>query len=306
MEIFYLEMLVITKLMGGLGNQLFQYAMGRRLALRRYASLDLDLSFLHDSSLAIHTPRDYELGIFPNLAAAPLRVNEARLVQTTQLPYRLYNKMRRVLGLAPAFLYLGEGEYFTPNAIVLAGGPSAQLLHLEGYWQNECYFADIAAILRQELVFAPFADELNQAIAQRIQHSSRPTVSVHVRRGDYAQFTAFGMCSVDYYERALIYMQQHLVEPVFFVFSDDISWARENLPLPATTEFVDWNQGATSYRDMQLMSLCHNHVIANSSFSWWGAWLNPRPDKLVVAPQIWMAAPRVMTERVVPATWVRL
>lgn len=300
-------MLVIIKIMGGLGNQLFEYAMARRLALRRNAELRLDLSPLTDKKDSTHTPRHYGLGLFPALHGQPLAAAAAtQLERTTQPAYRLYNKVRRLLGLTPAFLYIGEGGFFSPNQEVLAGGPPAQLLYLEGYWQNEQYFADIAPLLRQELAFPAFTEARNQQVAQRMQHSPRPTVSLHVRRGDYAQFTAFGMCSVEYYERALAYMQQHLSEPVFFVFSDDIAWARAHLPLPATTEFIDWNQGADSYRDMQLMSLCQHHIIANSSFSWWGAWLNSNPAKLVVCPTVWMAAPIVHTEQVVPASWVKL
>ena len=300
-------MLVIVKLMGGLGNQLFQYAMGRRLALQRQATLRLDLSFLGDTSDNIHTLRSYELGLFPGLGAAPLSADETyQLERTTHLPYRLYNKARHSLGLVPAFQYVGEGEYFTPNSSVVAGGPPAHLLHLDGYWQNERYFADIASTLRQELAFAPLADVRNQAVAKQMQRSPRPTVSLHVRRGDYAQFTAFGMCSVAYYERALAYMHQHLADPIFFVFSDDIAWVRENLRLPSGTEFIDWNQGPASHHDIHLMSLCQHHVIANSSFSWWGAWLNPKPDKLVVSPKHWMAAPLVAADRVVPEAWLKL
>jgi hypothetical protein len=300
-------MLVVIKIMGGLGNQLFEYAMARRLALHRKATLRFDLSLLTDKRDATHTHRYYSLGLFPELGGAPLNtVDEQHIARTTHILYRLYNKARRLLRLSPAFLYLGEGEFFTPNTTVLNGGPPAELLYLEGYWQNEQYFADIASIIRQELAFPPFIDVQNQTAARLIEQSSRPTVSIHVRRGDYNQFTSFGMCSIDYYERALAYMQQQLREPTFFVFSDDITWARENLPLPVDTTYIDWNQGADSYHDMHLMSLCHNHIIANSSFSWWGAWLNPSPTKLVVAPQVWMDNPRVITERVVPATWVRL
>jgi hypothetical protein len=300
-------MLVVIKIMGGLGNQLFQYAMARRLSLRRKATLHLDLSLLADKRDATHTHRYYGLGLFPALKGRPLdAVSEQQVVHTTQPLYRLYNKVRRLLGLSPAFLYIGEGESFSPNATVLDDGPLAELLYLEGYWQNEQYFADIAPTLRQELAFPPFKDSKNQAVAQLIARSNQPTVSVHVRRGDYAQFKSFGMCSVDYYERALAYVQQQLGESNFFVFSDDIDWARKNLPLPVNTTYIDWNQGADSYRDMHLMSLCHNHIIANSSFSWWGAWLNPHLAKVVVAPQVWMADPQVMSERVVPLSWVLL
>lgn len=299
-------MLVIIKIMGGLGNQLFQYAMGRQLALRRGAPARLDLAFFNDRSPIAHTLRPYELAVFTNLAIPPLDASEGQqLARTKQLLYRLYNKARLILGLTPAFLYLGEGEYFRPNPLVLAGGGLAHLLQVEGYWQNEAYFIDVASTLRQELAFPPFTDSRNQAVAEQLCTSSRPTVSVHVRRGDYAQNPAFGMCSVDYYERALDYMQQ-LSKPLFFVFSDDIDWARENLPLPADTTYIDWNTGDNSYRDMHLMSLCQHQIIANSSFSWWGAWLNANPKKLIVCPSIWMAKPIVLTERVVPAAWVKL
>jgi len=299
--------MVVVKIMGGLGNQLFQYAMGRQLASRRKDTARLDISFFDDKLPTAHTLRPYELGVFQNLTIKPLSASEQQqLARTLQLPYKVYNKARRLLGLSPAFLYLGEGENFSANQQVLAGGPPAELLQVEGYWQNERYFADVKDALREELVFIPFTDERNLAVARQLQKPARPTVSVHVRRGDYAQNPAFGMCSADYYERALGHVRQHLADPAFFIFSDDIAWARENLPLPADTTFIDWNRGPNSYCDMHLMSLCQHQIIANSSFSWWGAWLNTNPAKLVVCPATWMATPVVPTERVVPAAWVCL
>ena len=118
-------------------------------------------------------------------------------------------------------------------------------------------------------------------------------VSLHVRRGDYVSDpktkAILGVCSLDYYRAAIAHIAERIESPAFFVFSDDIAWAKANLEIPFPCEYVDHNQGQQSYNDMHLMSLCKHHIIANSSFSWWGAWLNPRKDKIVIAPENWFA-----------------
>jgi hypothetical protein len=301
-------MLVISKLIGGLGNQLFQYATGRALAHRLGSSLALETAELLDHRNTAITPRHYELGVFPALAAAPvaLAVSAAMHQYRTRPLFRAVNKARKALGHRPAYVELGEGGAFNFNATVAEYHTPAGLIYLDGYWQNERYFESIAPLLRQELVLPIFADVSNQQVSKQIVGAGVHAVSVHVRRGDYLQFEGHGLCSVDYYVRALDTIAEVVAEPIFFVFSDDIDWVRANIPLPATATFIYWNQGPASYHDLHLMSQCRHHIIANSSFSWWGAWLNPHTDKHVISPRNWMGNPTVTADRVVPTSWRKL
>ena len=177
--------------------------------------------------------------------------------------------------------------------------------YLRGYWQSEKYFQTHAAAIRADFSFkSPLTNE-NRLLAQKIGELN--AVSLHVRRGDYVKnpVTAamHGVCSLNYYNAAVEHIQSHVANPVFFIFSDDMPWVKENLTVAAPTHHVAHNDRA--YDDMHLMSLCKHHVIANSSFSWWGAWLNACPDKIVVAPKQWFEYPREI-EHLLPQAWVTL
>jgi hypothetical protein len=115
-----------------------------------------------------------------------------------------------------------------------------------------------------------------------------------------------GPCSLDYYRSAARHVAERVATPEFFVFSDDIAWARDNLDIAFPCHFIDDNRGMESYNDMRLMSLCRHHILANSSFSWWGAWLNPRADKIVVAPGRWFVGGERRVDDLVPQGWVTL
>ncbi len=135
-------------------------------------------------------------------------------------------------------------------------------------------------------------------------------VSIHIRRGDYVTNTSandfHGLCSLEYYSAGIEYVLSRVPDATLDVFSDDIEWARLNIRIPAPTIFIDHNQGRSSWEDMRLMSRCQHHIIANSSFSWWGAWLNPSPDKIVIAPSKWFADSSILTDDIVPSTWIRI
>ena len=161
--------------------------------------------------------------------------------------------------------------------------------YLNGYWQSEKYFADIRDDLLKKFVFPESKNIKNREVLGDITRDE--SVSIHIRRGDYLNsqenYDLFGgVCSLEYYKRGIEYFRQHYKEAVFYVFSDDIDWARNNLKA-AEFVFVDWNNGKEDYYDMYLMSQCKHNIIANSSFSWWGAWLNSNRDKQVVSPSRW-------------------
>ena len=165
----------------------------------------------------------------------------------------------------------------------------------DGYWQNENNFLPIRDKILEVFSFPQFNDKRNIELAELI--TNKRAVSCHVRRGDYLKDPLYGVCTSEYYVKAIDEINRKVSPDLYCVFSDDVKWCKENLGEIIGKDkeivFVDWNKGENSFRDMQLMSLCNHNIIANSSFSWWGAWLNNHDDKVVVAPNIWMNKPVV-------------
>lgn len=283
----------VTALTGGLGNQMFQYAVGRALAARYDAPLLLDTRGLMHDAL-----RSYALSHF--------RVN-AEVATEPDMPRELGRIGRRLYRL-PRWLtrqtrYVEKGFAFDPGIVALKAP-----VHLAGNWQSEKYFADQRNLIRSDFQLRePFTND-RRAIADMI--AERPTVSVHVRRGDYVNNPAtnayHGTCEPAWYEQARRAMEERVAAPAYMVFSDDPDWTRANLPSFAAARFVDPSTDGRDEQDMHLMALCHHHIIANSSFSWWGAWLNPRADKVVLAPRHWFRAGKHDTRDLLPENWVRL
>jgi hypothetical protein len=293
---------ITTRLIGGLGNQMFQYAAARALALRRGAEVRLDVTGFENYQL-----RRYELDTYPIAAKIAVAEEGAGMANAAGAGTRA--RLGRLLGLRQGRpLKGGITHYREPHFhfdASLAGQPLPLLM--DGYWQSERYFADAAARIRAELTpLAPLELE-NASTAAEIDRVE--AVSVHVRRGDYvtnAHTNAYhGTCALDYYKGAVDLIRAKVANPHLFVFSDDASWTRANLATDLPTTYVSANPPDRGFRDMQLMSRCRHHIIANSSFSWWGAWLNPRSDKIIVAPKKWFAASDNDTRDLVPAAWLR-
>ncbi|HEV7256401.1 MAG TPA: alpha-1,2-fucosyltransferase [Bosea sp. (in: a-proteobacteria)] len=288
---------ITVRLIGGLGNQLFQYAAARALGLRRSAQVKLDLSGFESYGL-----RRYELGAYP-IAAAVATASELAAVGADKPAPRLLGRVIGRLKPRSAHHYREPHYRYDPQ---LAQQPLPMLM--DGYWQSELYFADIAGVLRLELTPSDPLEPSNAEVADKIGRSN--AVSLHVRRGDYvsnAHTNSYhGVCSLDYYRAAIAHIQARVAGAHLFVFSDDHDWTRENLKFDLPMTYVTANTADRGFRDLQLMSLCKHHVIANSSFSWWGAWLNPSADKIVVAPSRWFAGGENDTRDLLPASWVRL
>lgn len=283
--------------MGGLGNQLFQYAYGRSLSLKYGADL-----FLDDSFFADYEWHDYSLKPF-HLAAALASADECAALKTqpTGLMFRICKK----LGWANDPFIQESGLQY--NEIYQRIKPSA---YLSGYWQSELYFAAVADAIRKELRIVIPPSEANAAMLQRIQQSN--AVALHFRRGNFVNVPevnkVHGTCSPEYYQAAIAYMCKRVTNPVFYVFSDDLAWAKAHLDMQYPTVFVDLNDAAHDYEDLRLMQHCKHQITANSTFSWWGAWLNEHPEKIVIAPKQWFADPvkNQQTINLVPESWVRL
>lgn len=288
--------MIVVRLCGGLGNQLFAYAAGRRLAALRHTELVLDLGW-YGRKPPLDTPRAYELGHYPIRArlttpgeALWCRLHEGRWVRRLPfLPRHWQHYREKSFEFEPRVLNLPDNTY------------------LDGYWQSYRYFEDIADLIRTELTpmacFGPHDEKIAALIAQG------NAVSVHVRRGDYVTHQIasanHGLCSLEYYKAALGRVLAHVVRPHFFVFSDDPAWTQQNLPLPGPSTFVEHNGPATAFQDLRLMALCDHQIAANSSFSWWGAWLNTRPDKIVVTPRQWFTDQRDISS-LTPNDWIRI
>jgi hypothetical protein len=277
--------------MGGLGNQMFQYAAGRRLAIKRGTELVLDLSYLaHQPRTDV--PRHFELDCF-HIAGA--RTDEFGDVSRAQTLLR-----RLIRSKAPRQLKETRARF---QPAVLRAPDNTLLV---GYWQSARYFEDEEAQIRSDFAFAAPLSAAKNALARTIDENA---VSVHVRRGDYVSHAAaskfHGLLPLEYYERAARVMTERLDRPHFFVISDDPAWCRSHLKLPSPATFVGDVPGP-GHEDMQLMSLCRHHIIANSSFGWWGAWLSGSVDKIVIAPRRWFTDAARDTSDLVPKSWIRL
>ena len=293
--------MILAKLRGGLSNQLFQYAAARRLAIHHGTEVRIDASWY--SNICGATPRDYELDNFAITGRLATRheligTNGVRNTRLRDMPLALWRKMR------PLYRFQAErGLGFDPRILSLPDN-----VCLFGYWVSERYFSDVSATIRKEFQPRDPAEGQNLELLSEIR--SGTSVSIHVRRGDYVQNPAtnriHGTCSLEYYQSALAYISSRVGRSRYFVFSDDLDWARNNLSVPGPVAFVAHNQGKKSYEDLRLMSACSHHIIANSGFSWWGAWLNERDDKIVCAPKRWFAEPTYETKDILPKDWVAL
>jgi hypothetical protein len=292
--------MVISHILGGLGNQMFQYAAGRALTLANDSQYLVDLS---DFS-SYHLHNGFELSRVFNVD-----VKRAELASVSEmLGWRANHLVKKVLK-RPQFIWLKGNKFvvephfnYWPDFFNLT-----EDCYLSGYWQSEHYFDAFQHTIRNDFTFREPLQGKNAELALII--SKTHSISLHVRRGDYVSDSKTGhimdICSLEYYRKAIDYIAERIECPIFYVFSDDIAWVRQNLSMNFPCTYIDHNVQAESYRDMQLMSLCQHHIIANSSFSWWGAWLNPSPNKLVVAPKTWFRNGNDDKD-LIPAEWVRL
>jgi Glycosyl transferase family 11 len=303
---------ITVSLIGGLGNQMFQYAAGKALAERYGVPLALDVSGFRNYAL-----RPFLLDRLQVPEAHPEAASTALAAKASDRFSRSLWRQRvdRMLGFAGLpKLAMRSDEYrephfhFDPTFETL--GPQAALF---GYFQSERYFASIAERLRNW--FAP-REPLGAAAAAaltRIERSRLP-ISVHVRRGDYlepgtAEF--HGILGEPYYREALTRLEEAIGRDAeLFVFSDDAAAAEQVLNFVPRSRLVHIHgDPERPWEDMTLMARCRHHVIANSSFSWWGAWLNCSPDKMVIAPRAWFAASELKkqnTSDLYPPGWVKI
>lgn len=288
----------IVKIIGGLGNQMFQYALAMALK-KNFTEEEVKLDIHCFKGYRKH--QGFEIDkVFGN------KFNLASYCDTAKVAYPYFNFQSWRFGsrILPNRRYMiSEDTTFRmmPQAII-----NPNYKYYDGYWQHEEYFEDIHQDIVNAFKFKEFEDKRNKDLAIRL--SDNNSVSIHIRKGDYIKDRLFkGTCGIEYYQKAIDEINKKTVPALFCIFSDDIHWCKENIePLlnGKETIYVDWNTGHENYRDIQLMTKCKHNIIANSSFSWWGAWLNNSNGKIVIAPKRWYNT----KEKVSPAanSWIKL
>jgi Glycosyl transferase family 11 len=290
--------MIIARITSGLGNQLFQYALGRSLAHRTRTALYFDLSY-YKQLYETDTPRAFKLDRF---AIDYKRLDTSPLLYVSKATRLLPNRT-----LKPLVNWVKEKHFhLDPTVLDVAD----QLIILDGFWQSEGYFADCETVIRRELTFQRQPGPKFAAYRQAIGAAEQP-ISVHIRRGDYVshpEFSqSFGFVGVEYYRAAIARLTAQFPAASLFLFSDDPAWVAEYLAPDVPHVFIQNTGPDADLDDLQLMSLCKHHIIANSSFSWWGAWLNADTDKVVIAPKQWYKnKPDWDTKDLLPSSWIRL
>ena len=292
----------IPRIFGGLGNQLFCYAAARRLALVNTAELVLDdvSGFAYDAAYQRH----YQLDHF-NIPCCKATAAE-RLEPFSRLRRALMRRWNQRLPFAQRAYLVQEGIDYDPR--LLHFKPQGTV-YLEGYWQSENYFKDVEATIRQDLQIKPPTDVANLTMAEHIRHCT--AVAVHVRFFDEPQASGINNAPSDYYSRAVETMERLVHAPHYFVFSDQPEAARARIPLPdSRVTLVAHNQGDEhAYADLWLMTLFRHFIIANSTFSWWGAWLAAHPGKQVIAPGFEISGSNRVTSwgfnGLLPCSWIK-
>lgn len=298
--------MIIVKLSGGLGNQMFQYAAALGLASKKNQKLFIDLSFFHNYDL-----HEYALKHF--------NISTEIIEDIGKFNYKIINKyiptkFHKYIKKIPPYgvsIFKESAINFDPLFFNINDD-----IYLDGYWQSDKYFKEYEKIVRKEFTFKKPISEINLIIAEKIQSTN--SISLHMRRGDYVvnknTNQMHGICNLDYYYSAINLILSKVNSPYFFIFSDDINWVKSNLKLEAKHLFVEHNSefdgrrytANKNHEDIRLMSLCKHNIIANSSFSWWGAWLNQDPGKIVIAPKKWFNNEKFNINDIVPENWLRL
>ena len=299
--------MIIIRLVGGLGNQLFQYALGRHLSLINNQELKIDTSYYSGATPnAQKGIRVYGLDNF-NISATEASEAELRrskkFFKSTLLArgLRKINRMRNFVNCY--YMVEPENLYWKFQPSVL-NKKIAKDVYIEGYWQTEKYFIDIEPIIRRELSFKNTPDEVNMKLINEIKNEN--SIALHIRHGDNANeyAKAHGVLPLDYYYKAINIIANKIENPSFYIFSDDPEWARENLKLDFQTQYISHNGDIKNYEDLRLMSNCKHHIIGNSTFSWWGAWLGKKANQIVIAPKYYQENHDISQKDFYPDNWI--
>ncbi|MCW3081268.1 alpha-1,2-fucosyltransferase [Segetibacter sp.] len=290
--------MIIVQLKGGLGNQLFQYAAGLSLAKHHNVEVKVDISELQQPDKEIGTIRAYELnGIIRPPAIASQKEVESITKQNVFKKYleKLTPSHKRTIYNEKQFQF--DKNFFN----------SGKNLYLKGYRQSEKYFKSIEQHVRHDFQLQPGL--LTEVEGFEKDLRLKNSVSIHIRRGDYKNSVVqnyHGTLNENYYQKSIDQISAITQDPAFFIFSDDINWVKNNLKFEKPVVFVSGTISKSHYQDFYLMSLCKHNITANSSFSWWAAWLNSNPLKQVIAPHKWFSNPKPDIRDLIPDVWHKL
>ena len=289
--------MIITKIQGGLGNQMFQYAFGRMLALRNNVPLKLDITMF----------KTYEFHLY---TMDHLNIKGEYATQEEIDSFLKYRPRKGKLGKILNPIFADTKKYYEEPAFTF-DAKNMEIkapVMVDGYWQSEKYFLEIEDRIRQEFTMREPLDEYSQGIAAKIKAAKDP-VALHIRRGDFAYHPymskVMGICPPEYYDAAKDIIKERISEPTYFVFSDDPEWTKENMKTGFSTEYI--GQGPEkNYQDIELMRMCKHHILSNSTFGWWGAWLSEgNRTGINIAPTRWTNK-NFDTRDLIPDYWTKL
>ncbi|MEO6729266.1 MAG: alpha-1,2-fucosyltransferase [Candidatus Dojkabacteria bacterium] len=284
--------MIIVRLKGGLGNQMFQYAIGRKyMQMHNGNQVKLD---------------DYtkKAGIQRDLMLTRYKIRGSVLNKPEYYIYRITNALGTRVSFLKNWAYkiYFQDQTHAYEDFYLQGGKN---VYLDGFWQNLKYFDDIKEILKDEFQLKDAPTKYSQELLEKINNSN--AICLHVRRGDYVSNShtnsVHGTAPMDYYNNAIAYINSHVENPNYFLFSDDPDWAKENIKTNSPTE-VSYNPIELGYEDLALMNACKHYIIANSTFSWWGAYLSRNPNKIVCAPKRWYNDKENPID-LIPENWIK-
>ncbi|OGI07766.1 MAG: hypothetical protein A2Y40_09295 [Candidatus Margulisbacteria bacterium GWF2_35_9] len=287
--------MIITSIYGGLGNQMFQYALGRKLAIITNQDFKYDLTAF--KKYKVH---QYGLSSFniKGSIAIDSEIKKLKYQKPTILDLLLFHKNLNLDS------YIKETIFSFDKSVLKI----VDDVYLDGYWQSEKYFLDI----RKELLsdFSLIDEVIGEGANYLEKINQTNSVSIHIRRGDYLSNNQasliHGICSKDYYIKSMTYIESQIKNPIYFVFSDDQAWVKKEITSKHPIYYMDFNGPEKNYEDLYLMSQCKFNIIANSSFSWWGAWLNEHKNKIVIAPKQWFQNFKYSDDDLIPPSWIRI
>lgn len=288
--------MIFTSIYGGLGNQMFQYAIGKSISTASKVDFKIDTYKINNSN---YISRDFSLSKF-NISAELAEISEVNKFHWSKYFDFIFGKLYQSNIRFSNKIFEKKTFHFDEKMLSISSG------YLDGYWQCFKYFEDIREILLKEFTLVDEMNFENKLILNQINELN--SVSIHIRRGDYVKdkknnaiYNVFGM---EYYHNAIDFISKKIDSPYFFVFSDDLVWASKNLNLNNAI-YVDVNTTKNPENDLVLMSNCKHNIIANSTFSWWGSWLNQNSEKITIAPKKWMSTINYLDD-LYPDAWIRL
>lgn len=285
--------MIAIEIIGGLGNQMFQYATARALALHRNDGLWIDKRPFNNYGL-----HNYSLSHF-NIPNSYLKD------EIVLNPKKISEKIKAIISGKNIYaLHQENGLEYDEKLFKVKG----KKVYLKGYFQSEKYFVKYEDQIRNDFEIITPLQPKTVDMLKNIDVVN--AVSLHIRRGDYVTNpeanSVHGTCNLEYYQKAISYVRETVENPIFFIFSDDINWAKVNLNIPETTHYIDFTDASTNYEDIKMMSHCKHNIIANSSFSWWGAWLNNNKNKIVIAPSKWFNVDYHSAKDIIPESWIKI